>query len=164
MSRVVILLSLIACVAGTPNYDRNLHCAEWAKADNECSKNPRYMWSSCLTSCVMNTVDTDPECQEYAEQGECTNNPEYVHIHCPHSCSLGIAWNPWTRYQLGISPVEYDDTLAHEACKSPIDLFSAAEIMKNRVVKYMNGGHNSVKGLVSTAPSEYLGRDYLQLA
>ncbi len=161
MSKLCIVAGLGLFVFSTayPNLDQNLHCDEWASTNNECANNPRYMWSSCLTSCAKYAVNTDEDCDSFANEGECTNNPQFNHLNCPHSCGMAVAWNPWVRGNLEIDSAPFSAEVSIESsCNAPNDLFAAAEVMKSRVVKYMNGGHNSVKGLVSTAPTEFLGK------
>jgi len=70
---------------------------------------------------------------------------------------MGIAWNPWVRRVLGIPDIDINQEIKDETCSTPSDIFGAAELMKSRVAKYLIGGHNSVNGLVSTAPSDFLG-------
>eukprot|EP01038_Epipyxis_sp_PR26KG_P005727 gene5727-7910_t len=137
--------------------DKFDNCEAWAKDDQECINNPRFMWGSCLKSCMKSAVDVENQCDEWANEGECTNNPQYIHLHCPHSCGMAIAWNPWVRRQLGIDQTSFYQNLYDEKCKSPKDILSAAEMMKTRLINYFGGGYSSVQGFTDQAPSEYLG-------
>ncbi len=157
MSKIIVLLSVVGNVAVWANFDRNLHCHEWAFTDNQCTANPRYMWSSCLTSCTENAEDINRECEKFAAAGECSKNPLYNQVNCPLSCGLAISWNPWVRNELSIESAPFVQEIFDEACDTPSDLFQAAELMKSRIFKFLSGGHNSVQGLVSTAPSDFMG-------
>lgn len=135
-------------------------CDKWAISDGECIKNPNFMWSQCHSSCLQHAVNEKDECQEWAEEGECTNNPNYIQLHCPESCGFALGWSPWMRREAGIrDDIKYDEKMidVFEPCYAPGDLFSAAEMVRQRLTTYLGGGYGFVKGLSSTAPSEYLG-------
>jgi hypothetical protein len=157
MKLPVVLGVVVSSVNGHINFDKNLHCAEWAETDGECEKNPGFMWSSCVTSCLKYAKNNDGECDKFALEGECVNNPNFMHFTCPKACSFGAAWSPWVRRNLRIADVEYSAAVSRESCPVPSDLFAASELMKSRVEKYLNGASDSVVGLQSTAPTDYLG-------
>lgn len=62
-------------------------CALWAQ-EGECANNPTFMWSDCLTACVLHAKDDDERCDAWMREGECTNNPSYIQVHCPESCQV----------------------------------------------------------------------------
>lgn len=131
-------------------------CNIWAKEDKECLNNPRFMWSACLGACIEHAEDNDKECEEWAHSKECSGNPNYIQIHCPRRCGLAIAWNPWTRRELGIEEIPNIKPY-HEDNFEITDIISAAEAMHRRIKVFMVDCNPHVIGLVTTAPSEYLG-------
>jgi len=73
---------------------------------------------------------------------------------------LGVGWSPWARRAVGIDRTIPEKALAPEPvdkCTIPVDLLSAANIMRNRLVEFVSGNSVSVPGLASSAPSEFLG-------
>lgn len=160
-------MHLIACDLSKQVLDEDLpfvyknheSCDYWASHDNECVKNPRYMWSGCFSSCVQYAVNQHELCDTWGNEGECSHNPNYVQVNCPKSCGMAIAWNPWVRRELGIQPLSnLDPALGQDEIDSQnMTIFDAAEVMRKRVHKYLSGLHSVVEGLTSTAPTDYLG-------
>jgi hypothetical protein len=110
-----------------------------------------------LYSCMFGeqmAKSTDVECPQWAEQGECTNNPLYVNLHCPEHCHRAIGWNPWLRQRAGIDRLlplthAHADTEDNDVCVGGLaqSLFGAAEIIRHRLVTYLNGGASVVNGM-----------------
>lgn len=131
-------------------------CDEWAERDGQCLENPKFMWGSCLNSCIHFSRDDNEMCAKWANEGECTANSNYIQFHCPQSCQYAIAWNPVLRRSINIDEVKWHKKIAKESCEIPNDLFAASEIMRERLEKFMSGAYNSVPSLSVSAPSEYL--------
>lgn len=96
---------------------RHPDCDLWAYRDHQCTANPGFMWSTCLSSCleivelgVYNTgahenaqsTHDGAQCRRWADEGECMNNPRYVQFHCPQHCGSSLSWNIFVRTSLEI--------------------------------------------------------------
>eukprot|EP01039_Chlorochromonas_danica_P008351 gene8351-9205_t len=138
-------------------YKQHNDCDLWAREHNECVNNPRFMWTSCLGSCVEFATNTHPLCDQWALEGECTNNPSFLHVNCPRSCGMAIVWSPWVRRHFDLEPISLNPLLATEPFDHPEDLFQAAEILRLRLARYFEGLSSIIPGFSSAAPTEYLG-------
>jgi diketogulonate reductase-like aldo/keto reductase len=139
-------------------------CDDWAHNDQECGNNPRFMWGACISSCLSPSLNPNQhsECDQWAKEGECVNNPRYLHIHCSHSCGDAASWSPWVRRDLSLDDSHWQahilPSMGKDAIEVPTTVNDAAEVMRQRVNKYVRDGlHSVVTGLVSSAPTEYLG-------
>jgi hypothetical protein len=130
-------------------------CDQWARDDNQCIINPRFMWGHCFSSCAEFAKDDSPLCTQWAMEGECGNNRKYVAIHCPESCGFDIAWSQRTREELSIDPISVNSSTLIK-CKTSFDVFSAAEIMRARLHLFLGGGGYMTESFAESNPSEYL--------
>eukprot|EP01035_Chromulina_nebulosa_P020690 gene20690-26823_t len=104
--------------------------------------------------------DSDDNCVQWASDGECTNNPNFIQLRCPVACGQAVGWSIWARRAVGISePLPFHDYyIQHiERCPNTVDISGIADNMLDRLNAYISGGERMIKGLSSTAPSEYLG-------
>lgn len=169
---MVFLLSLLVtaiCLAASasdfvpatkekyPFFHMYKECEKWTVEDNQCLDNIPFMWGSCITTCLDHMKDDHENCATWAREGECTGNPRYVHVHCPQSCQYGILWNPFARRELGIDEIPWSKYIPKEACEGvPTDMLTAAELVRERLVKIFHGAYNSADGISTAAPSEFL--------
>ena len=139
----------------------------------------RFMWSGCLTSCInyANHIANDEnyefyvQCKEWALEGECEANPNFIQLHCPVDCGLTVAWDPFTRRDLGFDEIPFIESFSQGSCDDHVsDTISAAEVIKVRFIlcfdgsiftdqllqerlnRYLDGGYNSVTGFTSSSP------------
>jgi len=148
-------------------FDSHKECNKWAFEDYQCIENARFMWSSCLSSCTKfakqigndESYEFFQKCKEWAAEGECEANPGFIQLHCPLDCGLSISWDPFTRRDLEFSEIPFEQVIAEDHCADQVsDIISAAEVIKERLNKYISGGYNSVVGFSSSSPSNYLNK------
>eukprot|EP01035_Chromulina_nebulosa_P010620 gene10620-14256_t len=162
---ILIFWSFVSTVSSV--LDAHNECSTWAFEDNQCIENPRFMWSSCLTSCISfakNIVNDEgyefhSKCKDWAAEGECEANPNFINVHCPAECGMSVAWDPFTRRELQFDEIPFESSLSQDNCGDNVsDVISAAEVIKERLTKYFSGGYNSVTGFSSASPSNYLNK------
>mmetsp|Transcript_20323 Transcript_20323/g.19630 ORF Transcript_20323/g.19630 Transcript_20323/m.19630 type:complete len:593 (+) Transcript_20323:46-1824(+) len=132
-------------------------CDLWVEQE-QCISNPNFMWTHCHGSCMELSKNTRDECLDWAEEGECTNNPNFIQLRCPESCNRALGWSKWARQAVNLDDLPFIERINQEDCVAPVDVLSAATIMKKRLhALVLEGGAGSVKGLSMSAPTEYLG-------
>lgn len=132
-------------------------CDLWVGKE-QCILNPNFMWTQCHGSCMELSKNARNECATWAEEGECTNNPTFVHLQCPESCNRAVGWSKWARRAVNLDDLPFIEGINQEDCDAPVDMLSAATIMKKRLHSLvLEGGAESVRGFSMSAPSEYLG-------
>lgn len=153
---LIFACSILSCQSIKKLFDS---CDDWAR-EGECINNPNFMWTQCQPSCMEFAPDKVEKCSQWANEGECTGNAKYIQLNCPESCRFSVGWSPWARKAAGIDrniPEKALDSEPVDKCIVPVDLFSAANIMRNRLDHFVSGNGVSVPGLSSSAPSEFLG-------
>lgn len=163
MSRIVfsafclalVLVQSVLADNSLPAFKGHESCDVWAQTDGECINNPRFMWSTCLGSCLSVANDVDEACPGWAREGECDANPNYIQLHCPQSCGLAVAWNPWVRQGLNIDPVPNIEPFTPSVVVT--DVITAADAMQERLVALMQQYKRSIPGISLLAPSHFLG-------
>jgi diketogulonate reductase-like aldo/keto reductase len=156
----LVLCGLVPKIHAThhlASYKKHEKCDFWADHDKECAHNPKFMWGDCVGSCIGYAEDTSDNCERWAAEGECTENPTYIHVNCPRSCAYAIAWNPWLRQSLDIDTLHLDPAVGLDNIDSASNVFAAAEIIRDRLDKFIGGLSPVATGLAVTAPSHYLG-------
>lgn len=148
MIKFILAVGLALTKVSSESFSLDLHdeCLQWATEDKECSNNPTFMWGECISSCMKYATDTDVMCEDWALAGECSANPQFIHTHCPRSCGNAIGWHPWIRREvlkIDIVPVP----ILLDECSLANDVFSAAEVIRKRLVETILHGHGNVIGL-----------------
>eukprot|EP01041_Mallomonas_annulata_P017656 gene17656-36217_t len=135
-------------------HDLEENCQVWAQSDNECNKNPRYMWEACQASCMEFAKDDNQRCHDWGLEGECTKNPGYIHVHCPETCQVAAGWSPWVRRALEIFDITSRSDM-ESVCTESSHAFGAAEVLRERLSIFLSG--SSIKGMSDSSPSEFTG-------
>lgn len=110
------------------------------------------LWNTCTPNCVMHTKDHWKHCQSLAENERCmarsTEMRQEMHMNCPQSCGYAIAWNFKHREFMKLDKfASMDASLGEEPCAPPRGVLAAADIMRERLLLYIAGGADVVRGM-----------------
>lgn len=69
---------------------------------------------------------------------------------------MSIAWDPFTRRGLEFEEIPLKHELNADSCGGSVsDVLSAAEVLRDRLTRYLDGGSSSYIGLTTSSPSNY---------
>lgn len=125
-------------------------CESQAKK-GECQTNYD-MWNTCTPNCVKHSKDTWKNCPTLAYNERCISRSlemrRDMHINCPETCGYAIAWNFKHREFMKLDKFATVDTaLGDEPCAPPRGILATADIMRDRLLLYISGGVDVVKGM-----------------
>ena len=125
-------------------------CESLAK-QGECQRNYD-MWNTCAPNCVKHSKDTWKNCKPLADNARCISRSvemrRDMHMNCPETCGYAIAWNFKHREFMKLDKfATVDSTLGDEPCAPPRGILATADIMRDRLLLYISGGVDVVKGM-----------------
>jgi hypothetical protein len=136
--------------AATENEVEEVDCETQAK-QGECQRNYD-MWNTCAPNCVKHSKDTWKNCRVLADNERCISRSiemrRDMHMNCPQTCGYAIAWNFKHREFMKLDKFPtLDSSLGDEPCAPPRGILAAADIMRDRLLLYISGGVDVVKGM-----------------